>query len=39
MIARLLPSFLYLRASHPTPGPVAEGAADRHRDRTGGGEQ
>jgi hypothetical protein len=38
-IARLLPSFPYLEAPQPTPDPVAEGAADRHRDRIGAGKQ
>jgi len=37
--ARLLPYFPYLGASHATPEPVAEEAADRHRDRIGAGEQ
>jgi hypothetical protein len=31
-IARLLPSFAYLGAPHPTTEQVAEGAADRHRE-------
>ena len=38
-IARLLSSFPYLGAPHPTPEPVAEGVAYRHRDRIGVGEQ
>ena len=38
-IARLLPYFPYLGAPYSPPEPVAEGAADRHRDRIGAGEQ
>ena len=38
-IARLLPYFPYLGTLHPDPVQVAEGAADRHRDRIGAGEQ
>ena len=37
--ARLLLSLPQIGESHPTPEPVAEEAADRHRDRIGADEQ